>query len=270
MKVSVVIPTMEKNKEYLRLCVESLRKTTDWRIIVVSNGGYNYDLSDIKGISNRLHTPQQGQCNAVNLGVQVAAIDSDTIFISNDDMYYAPDWIDHDALHDDLVWSPNLVEPTNNNGSAKPFLKLDAGFTLEEFNRDRVDEFVKNHEHEPVETGFNFPVFINLELWRTIGGYDTKYDPWGSNSDTDLQTLIELAGVQPMRHRDTLVYHFSNKSGTFDGTHQKEWQDNWGYYTQKWGFNRDDEPIPDTWMATNMVNHGKNIYHPKWEGKYNA
>lgn len=269
MKVGVVIPTLQKNEAYLRLCVDSLRASgIDWDIVVVTNGGDQYPMPNLK--AQRYHTRQQGQCNAVNIGVQLLPPDTDYVFISNDDMYYAPGWLDDmDKLEEwPLCWSPNLVEPTNNNGSAPPFLKLDAGFNLEEFNRTKVDEFVANHDEKELTTGFNFPVFIRKDLWDTIGGYDAKYDPWGSNSDTDLQTLIELAGVQPMRVRDVLVYHFSNKSGTFDGTHQDAWQRNWDYYTQKWGFNRDDDPKPDTWMALNMVNKEKNIYHPEWEGKY--
>jgi hypothetical protein len=37
--VSVIIPSLyEVDHEYLKLCVESLRATTDWQIIVVTNG----------------------------------------------------------------------------------------------------------------------------------------------------------------------------------------------------------------------------------------
>lgn len=269
MKVTVIIPTMEKTKDYLKVCVESLRKTVDWDIIVVSNGGNNYPLDDIAGITVRLHNKQQGQCGAVNVGAQIVSKNTDYLFIVNDDMYFAPGW--NDFLEFKYpVFSPNLVEPANNNGSAPPFIKCDAGFTLDEFNQDLVDEFVmqRGMMHEDDTTGFNFPVFIRKDVWDTVGGYDEKYDPWGSNSDTDLQTCIELAGIQPMRMRNVLVYHFSNKSGTFDGSHQAEWQRNFDYYREKWGFTRDDEPIPDTWMATNMVNKKMNKFHPDYEGKY--
>lgn len=269
---TVVIPSFyEKDADYLKLCVESLRATVDWPIIVVTNGSTaKPDLSHIHGISQHVHTKDQGQCNAVNIGAQLANPMSDYLFVSNSDMYYAPDW-NENLLFGLPVFSPNLVEPTNNVGSAEPFLKVDGGYTVEEFNKELVNEFVAKSVKENVDnvtTGFNLPFFIRRDIWRTIGGYDTKYDPWGSNSDTDLQTLIELAGVQPKRLRDVLVYHFSNKSGTFDGTHQDAWQKNWDYYTSKWGFNRDDKPIPDTWMATKMVNKRLNKYHPSWEDKY--
>lgn len=271
-KVSVIIPSLyEKDGDYLKLCVESLRATVDWQIIVVTNGTKaKPNLSHIKGISQHLHTPQQGQCHAVNAGAQLAAPNSDYLMVSNADMYYAPAWLNNpiDGWDMPSCWSPNLIEPTNNLGSAQPFLKLDAGFTLEEFDKEKVDSFIALHEDNEETTGFNLPFFIRRDIWRTISGYDTKYDPWGSNSDTDLQTLIELAGVQPVRLRDILVYHFSNKSGTFDGSHQDAWQKNWDYYKSKWGFTRDDEPIPDTWAATDMVNKKLNKFHPDWENRY--
>ncbi len=141
---------------------------------------------------------------------------------------------------------------------------------MDEFSKDLVDiEIARlvNDDHV-VEAGFNLPFFIDVELWRTIEGYDTKYDPWGSNSDTDLQTKINLAGVIPKRLRDVLVYHFSNKSGTFDGSHQEEWQRNFDYYRTKWGYTRDDEPKADVWYNKNIILRDKLIYDPDWAWKY--
>lgn len=269
MKVSVVIPTMLKNHEYLKLCVESLRATVDWDIIVVSNGTTENptDLyKNIKGITRHLHTRQQGQCNAVNIGAQ--GLNTDYIMVSNDDMYYAPGW-NKNLRFNYPVFSPNLIEPINNAGSAPPFLKLDAGFTVDEFNKDMVSLFIEQRSMMPEddESGFNLPFFIRKDVWDTVGGYDIKYDPWGASSDTDLQMKIELAGVRPMRLRDVLVYHFSNKSGTFDGTHQDHWQNNWDYLQSKWGFNR-DEAGSDTWYCKDMIMWDKLKYHPEWEGKY--
>lgn len=267
MKVSVVIPSLYKvDGEYLRLCVESLRATVDWDIIVVTNGTPTAEPIDTRGITKRLHTRDQGQCIATNIGASQVSPDTDYILVSNSDMYYAPGWADK-LRFEHPVFSPNLVEPTDNPGSAAPFLKLDAGFTLDTFNKSSVDKFVEDHDYEGEEPGFNLPFFIRKDLWDTIGGYDTAFDPWGSSSDTDLQMKIELAGIKPIRLRDVLVYHFSNKSGTFDGTHQDFWQNNWEYLQDKWGFNR-DEAGSDTWYCKDMIMWEKLKYHPEWEGKY--
>lgn len=269
MKVSVVIPSLYKvDGEYLKLAVESLRATTDWDIVVVTNGTPTNE--PIEGLTvMRLHTRDQGQCNAVNIGAGAVAPNTDYILVSNSDMYYAPGWNDN-LRFEEACFSPNLLEPVDNPGSAPPFMKVDGGFTLEEFNKEVVDEEVaKNGENGPVrpEIGFNLPFFIRKDVWDAIGGYDIVYDPWGSNSDTDLQMKIELAGITPKRYLDMLVYHFSNKAGTFDGTHQEFWQHNWDYLTQKWGFNRDDTN-GDPWYCKNMIDYEKLKYKPEWEGRF--
>lgn len=281
MKVTAVIPSLyHVDGDYLKVCVESLRETTDWDIIVVTNGTNNKpDLSDIKGITTHIHTPAQGQCQAVNAGANVMAPDTDYLFVSNSDMYYAPNW-NKNLRFDDLCFSPNLIEPVDNAGSAPPFLKRDWGVDLEAFKKDRADTGVisalTDMQFKPgsfddksarEEEGFNFPFFIDANVWRTIGGYDIVYDPWGSNGDTDLQMKIELAGIKPKRYRDILVYHFSNKSGTFDGSHQDFWQHNWDYLTEKWGFNRDDLKS-DTWYCKDMLDYDKLKYKPEWKGRY--
>lgn len=263
MKVSVVIPSLYKvDGEYLHLAVKSLRETTDWDITVVTNGDREgAPIPELDGMCRRLHTSDQGQCNAVNIGAAAVAPDTDFIFISNSDMYYAPGW-NKNLRFESPCFSPNLVEPTNNNGSADPFLKLDAGFTLKEFNKQKVDDVIKDellsmqNATSPLvlkeEDGFNFPLFISKRLWDFLGGYDIVYDPWGSNSDTDLQTRINLAGVTPSRLRDVLVYHFSNKSGTFDGSHQDFYQHNIDYFKQKFGFDR-DMLGSDVWYNKDML-----------------
>ena len=270
-KVSVIIPSLyEVDHDYLKLCVESLQATTNWDIIVVTNGTSDKPALPFKCI--HLHTKDQGQCNAVNIGANVAM--GDYFLVSNSDMYYAPDW-NKNLRFDYPVFSPNLIEPTNNFGSAPPFEKLDAGFNLDEFNQGLVDTVVaskvnsdvwNNKEIKREETGFNLPFFIDRNFYTFLGGYDTAYDPWGSNSDTDLQTRINLAGVTPMRLRDVLVYHFSNKSGTFDGTHQDFYKNNIDYFYDKFGFDR-DELGSDVWYNKNMIpedksriKYGQNLY----------
>lgn len=275
MKYAIVIPTLiDVDKDYLKVCVESLRAAGFLgEIIVVANGSRDskpIQEGEIEGISRILITKVQGQCNAVNLGVQFVSPDTDYIMVSNADMYYAPGW-DKNLKFKFPVFSPNLVEPTNNAGSAPPFMKFDGGFTLDEFKPKEVNKFIR-HEvnlkaNAYAEQGFNLPFFIRKDVWQSIEGYDTKYDPWGSNSDTDLQMKIELVGVLPKRVKNVLVYHFSQKSGTFDNSNQEYWQRNWDYLENKWGFNR-DQAGSDTWYHQRMIDYKRLKYHPDWEGKY--
>ena len=260
MKYDVVIPSLyHVDGDYLKVCVESLRDSGfEGKIIVVTNGTPNKpDLKDIRGVTAHIHTTKQGQCAAVNIGAQFISDDAEYMLISNSDMYYAPGWDKYLKLASPVV-SPNLVEPVNNAGSAHPFLKIDGGLNLDEFDKELVDENIKalvkqDHLEEP---GFNFPVFIKRDLWKFLGGYDENYDPWGSNGDTDLQTRINLAGITPKRYRDVLVYHFSNKSGTFDGTHQEFYMNNIEYFKQKFGYDR-DELGSDVWYNKDMIPEDK-------------
>lgn len=269
----IVIPSLyEVDKDYLKLCVESLRDSGfGGKIIVVTNGGHQPNLSHIKGISTHLHTKDQGQCGAVNRGAQL--VDAPYMMVSNSDMYYGLGW-DKNLRFDYPVFSPNLIEPTNNAGSAPPFLKLSGGNTIEQFDksfvdnagiRETLDEFDfwdddKEDESNPgsrEESGFNLPFFIKADFWRFLGGYDTAYDPWGSNSDTDLQTRINLAGVIPMRLRDVLVYHFSNKTPTFAPENDRFRLHNFDYFKEKFGFDRDDVDgkglKSDVWYNKDMI-----------------
>lgn len=272
MNITAIIPSLpEVDKDHLELCVDSLRDTVDWPIIVVTNGGRTTTPLDRQWTTGRcthIHNPQQGQCRAVNVGAQYASPTADYLFIVNSDMYFSPDW-NKNLRFEHPVFSPNLIEPINNKGSAAPFLKFDGGYDLNEFKKEAIDEFVKNNKETGEEDGFNLPFFIKKEVWDTIGGYDTKYDPWGSNSDTDLQTSINLAGITPVRLRDVLVYHFSNKSGTFDGTHQAEWQHNFDYFTDKFGFNR-DQLGSDVWYNKNILPQDFETlsFRPDWLMKY--
>lgn len=261
-KVSVIIPSLyEVDHEYLELCVESLRATTDWQIIVVTNG--TPVQPKLPFIVHHLHTRDQGQCNAVNIGAQVAT--GDYLMVSNSDMYYAPGW-DKNLRFDYPVFSPNLVEPTDNAGSAPPFLKFSGGYDLEQFQRDMVDGFIKRQVDKlpDDEAGFNLPFFIKRNLWDLLGGYDVAFDPFGSNSDTDLQTRINLAGVTPVRLRDILVYHFSNKTPTFAPENNEFRMHNFEYFKDKHGFDR-DELGSDVWYNKDMLPEDKERikYHQK-------
>jgi hypothetical protein len=225
---------------------------------------HNFDFEIFPAFNGEGTGLPQGQCWSTNETAYLGT--SEWIMVTNDDMYYAPNWDDNIDFTKSLCWSPNLVEPLE-QGSAPPFRKLDGGFNLESFRQLDVDDFVAKTKESPAwETGFNLPFFIRRDVWETIGGYDAMYDPWGSNSDSDLQTKVELAGIQPMRNRNVLVYHFSNKSGTFDGTKQEYWQRNWDYYIYKWGFDRKDSP--DIWYAKEIVDWDKLLWHPDWVNKY--
>ncbi len=245
MKVSLVIPTLKKNQPYLDLCLDSFQKNTR---------SFEFEVL----IGENEEGKNQGQCTATNRESYRSS--GDWLLISNDDMYYAPGWDKNINFNISDCFCPNLVEPTDNPGSAPPFLKVAGGYTIDSFQQDAVDKFVAEQDDSVIERGFNMPIFIKKSLWEKVGGYDEKYDPWGSNSDSDLQYKLEIVGVTPKRNRGMLVYHFSNKSGTFDGTHQDFWNQNWNYFIEKWGFPREDT----VWYHDLHIPMNQLRYRPPW------
>lgn len=295
--VTIIIPHLGATSEQcyaLDQCLESLRETFSGEIFVVNNGNNLCGHDDIVDCVLR----QQGQNRAVNIAV--AANNTPWIFITNDDMVYAPGWFerlvepikpmymvsgDHASkieykpgeiivtddvnsvmgLSDILCISPRLVEP---RPGAPTFEVFFAGGAGGDFNKENWLGYAEEHTERDymLQTGFNFPLLIKWELWDTIGGYDINYDPWSSNGDSDLQAKIHLAGVQPYQNPNSVVYHFGMTSGTSHPSNRPSWEKNWHYFIEKWGFERASSP--DVWNSVNIIDYDKLKYHPDWEGKY--
>lgn len=263
--VTIVIPSLDPRKHVLSdraldFCLTSLKETFKGPVRVAVNGdGTPYP---------------QGQCNAVN---RVAReVTTPWMMVMNNDMVASPGWfkeftywVENFGL---LVASPNLVEPRK---GAPPFIQHFCGGvgTFDgpaDFKKQCFLDFVstyKEHENKPdlmIEDGFNLPFLIRKDVWNTIGGYDEAYDPWGSNSDSDLQYKIMVAGITPKRIRNCLFYHFSNTSGTFHPSHQDAWNKNFSYFTEKWGFQRAN--APSIWYKPEIPETMK--FNPDWRNKF--
>jgi len=259
--LSIIIPTMKDNIPYLKACVESIKKyaTNDnYEIIVVSNPDPIYDI-DIDGI-RRLHSPEQGQCRAVNLGVREAK--GEYILISDDDVIFPKNWEDLVEKAKEVEFlSGNFVESGVKGGVAAPFITKDFGNTPDEF---KWEEWENNDLAEDKwEDGFGFPLICKKEFWEKIEGYDEEYDPWGSNCDSDLEYKVMLAGVMPRRWRGAPTYHFGQVSGIFTREEADPYlQKNKTYFERKWGIRRAD--CPDIWYC-NFIIDGEGLkYKPDW------
>jgi hypothetical protein len=294
--VTIIIPHLgaTQEQEYsFDQCIKSL-EGFDHQIMLIHNG-----INDCvhKGFA-AINIPRQGQCKAVNAAA--AIVTTPWILVTNDDMIFPENWFERlteflgnffvangddienvtlkpngvipvedvhavQALKEIMCISPTLVEPRS---GAPTFLEHFCGGAGGDFDLKKFKEFVGMHyiRTKPhFKNGFNLPFLIKKELWDTIGGYDVNYDPWGSNSDSDLLYKIRLAGVQPVQQRDCLVYHFSQTSGTFEPQNRSYWEKNFKYFEDKWGFVRTDNRI---WEADFEMPDEERIFRPDWEGKY--
>ncbi len=301
--VTIIVPHLggSKESEYaLNQCLLSLKETVPTiNIVLAINGKFLCQGHDgLDDLSNVIMITRQGQCGAVNAAV--AMTNTPWIFVTNDDMVYAPGWfekliepikrrflVDGDEIDVDslmakqggliqvnevqavkelpeiLCISPMLVEPRS---GAPTFRVQFFGGAGGDFNKQGWIDFAADWAvPEDLRTGFNLPFLINRDLWDLVGGYDINFDPWSSNSDSDLLYKIKLAGVQPYQNTNCVVYHFSQTSGTFEPRNQDAWQKNWDYFIEKWGFPRTDEGI---WEASFSIPNEGRLFRPEWEGKY--
>jgi GT2 family glycosyltransferase len=264
--VTIIIPHLggSPEAEYaLTECLLSLRETFSGKIILAKNG--NKSSIDCRHFGD-IEIINQGQCKAVNAAA--AIVNTPFILITNDDMIYPPGWFEKLTENIDpkasTCLSPKLVEP---RPGAPTFISHFCGGAGGDFDKQKFLDFVESYPQTDLilSTGFNLPLLISKELWDTVGGYDINYDPWSSNSDSDLEYKIRLAGVQPYQVQNCLVYHFSQTSGTFEPRNRGFWEKNWSYFIEKWGFPRTDDGI---WEATFVIPDEGRIFRPDWEGKY--
>lgn len=262
--VTILIPSLDPDRNELTrrallYCELSLLETFSGQYKVLYNGeGTDYP---------------QGQCAAVNRGAK--EVTTPWIMILNNDMILPPGWFERLTRevdsHKFLVASPNLVEPRK---GAPPFLQKFCGGvgTLDgpaDFDKQCFMEFAANHQEHinrpdlSVEDGFNMPVLIRTDVFREVGMYDEAYDPWGSNSDSDLQYRLMIAGIVPKRVRNAVVYHFSQTSGTFHPSHRDAWEKNQRYFREKFGVERASSP--DIWYKPSLEGV---TYHPGYENRY--
>ena len=301
--LTIIVPTQATPERlpYLKACIRTLSYfTPQFHILVVKNGSQQEkcDLNYPNVVTYT--TPRQGQCHAVNFALQY--VTTPFVMVTNDDMLYGPGWQISlsKAVDEYQVVCPNLIEP---HGGAHPFMEIcEWGDKMDEsFNAKAWFEFAKqfhglfqyNYDGKYVEDGFNLPFLTKTEILKSIGGYDEAYDPYGANSDSDLEYAFMIAGIRPTRVKASVVWHFSLQSSdaTKDEERRIDWFKNKDHFIHKWGFERQmDDGI---WYAAgkngiriptkerpyifeHAAGHGEHPgqdwleFHPSWEGKFGA
>ena len=269
MKITVIIPTLanEKSLPYLTKCVETIRKNSEEHhdILIMVNGENFPTLSKLP--ARTFFTRTQGQCNAVNELAKM--VETEWMMVSDDDSMFPPQW---ERLFENIdksdVLCMNSME-SGKIGAAPPFVVNNCGLTAADFDQEKFEKDsldlgmsdIKVKAGEGLEPGFSFPFLVKKSLWDKVGGYDLAYDPWGSNCDSDLHYKFKLAGVQPLRDRRILNYHFSQISGTFEPAQNNYWQRNRSYFERKWGFRRADSP--EIWNLI-TIPYEQLTYKPTW------
>ena len=111
-------------------------------------------------------------------------------------------------------------------------------------------------------------IIINLiYFFILLHSKHITYDPFSSNSDSDLEYKIRLAGVQPYQNTASIVYHFGMTSGTALPENRPYWEKNWHYFIEKWGFERASTE-QGIWTADFEIPEDKLKFKPFWKDFY--
>ncbi|TMH14386.1 MAG: glycosyltransferase family 2 protein [Betaproteobacteria bacterium] len=214
---SILIPSWN-NLDYLRLCVDSIRKNSAHahQVIVHVNDGSDGTREWVQQSNlDVTFTPSNvGICYAVNEAAMLAQ--QDYIVYLNDDMYCLPGWdqalLDRiEALPSDLfMLSGTMIEPRDSGNRC--VVVGDYGDTLASFCEADLLRDAPHLKRADWSGATWPPTVVQREWWFKCGGYSTELSP-GMSSDNDFSMKLWHAGC---RHfigaGDSLVYHFQCKS----------------------------------------------------------
>jgi GT2 family glycosyltransferase len=214
---SVVIPTWN-NLDYLKLCVDSIRKHSqfDHEIVIHINDGSDGTLAWIKaqGIKYSHTAKNVGVCLAVNH--LVAQASHEWVLYMNDDMVACPGWDTAfakaiESSDTDLaLFFSTLIQA--DNGKNPYIITQNFGTTPQNFDESLLLQEYLSEARGDVEGGELQPTLFHRKWWLMVGGYSLEFSP-GMSSDDDLLMKFWVVGCRQFRIIGaSRFYHFACKS----------------------------------------------------------
>ena len=206
---SIIIPSLN-NLKYLKLCIESIRKNSNYEheIIVHSNIGSDGTIDYLK--KNNIKFTHSKKNSGIPEGVNIAAKKASKNYIvyAHDDFYFFPGW--------DTAFFREINKMTNNlyyfsgtmvqNGQ----VNLDCGSSIETFDEQKALMEYKNIDYYDFQGSTWAPHIIHKDTWNKVGGFSEEYFP-GTGSDPDLNMKLWNVGVRIFKGlQDCKVYHFGS------------------------------------------------------------
>lgn len=206
---SVIIPTLN-NLDYLKLCIDSLKKNSSFNheIIIHVNIGEDGTISYLKenNIKYTYTSYNAGIPESVNKAAKIAK--TKFIVYAHDDFYFLPGW-DNAFLNEIKLMPDNLYYFSGTmvqNGQ----VSLDCGDNLTNFNENKLLSEYQNVEYYDFQGSTWAPHIIHKEVWDRVGGFSEEFFP-GTGSDPDLNLKLWNIGVRTFKGlKNCMVYHFGS------------------------------------------------------------
>ena len=228
---SIIVPTFN-NLNYLKLCIESIKKNSEYdhELLFHINEGTDGSLEYIKEKKYKYSYSKnnQGVCVAFNEAAKLAK--NNYIVLAHDDMYFCPGWDTvfyneiKNILTKNFFLSGTMVQ---NFGT---YIKLDCGKTYENFNERKLLKELPQIKFDDFQGTHWQPSLISLETWNKVGGFSLEFSP-GIGSDPDFNMKLWKIGVRIFKGLGNCrVYHFSSVT-----LRRKVWNNGAKTFLLKWG-----------------------------------
>ena len=231
MKFSIIIPSWN-NLNYLKLCIESIKKNSEYdhELLFHINEGSDGSLEYIKEKKYKYSYSKnnQGVCVAFNEAAKLAK--NNYIVLAHDDMYFCPGWdtVFYNELKNTLTKNFFLSGTMVQNFGT--YIKLDCGKTYENFNERKLLKELPQIKFDDFQGTHWQPSLISLETWNKVGGFSLEFSP-GIGSDPDFNMKLWKIGVRIFKGLGNCrVYHFSSVT-----LRRKAWNNGAKTFLLKWG-----------------------------------
>ena len=228
---SVIIPTFN-NLEYLKLCIQSIKKNSKYEheLIIHINEGIDGTLDYIKK-SNFKYTysvKNEGVCLAFNKAASIST--NKYLVLGHDDMYFCPGW--------DVEFEKELKKLNHNNffisGTMVQYfnglIDLDCGSNPETFDEEKLLKELPLIHFDDFQGTHWQPSLIAKATWEKVNGFSEEFSP-GLGSDPDFNMKLWKIGVRIFKGLGKCrVYHFSSIS-----LRKKAWNNGAKTFLLKWG-----------------------------------
>ena len=227
------------NLEYLKICVESIRKNSSFnhQILIHVNDGSDGTLEWVteNGFAHSHSSENVGICFGMN--ALTPMIESEYVVLIDDDNYVAPRWDFflyeeiHKIGHPYFALSSTRMEPYVNRDSTA-ITPASFGFTPKTF---KEKDFLLDYMDFACDdwSGSSwYPMVIHRDVWCLVGGLSTEFSP-GIGSDPDFMMKLWQAGVRYYKGlSNSRAYHFVSAT-----TARVKRNNGRKQFAQKWGMN---------------------------------
>ena len=206
---SILIPSFN-NLEYLKTCIDSLKKNSKYKhqIIVHINEGTDGSLEYVKenNLEYTFSNENIGMPKALNKSSALAKFDY--ILISHDDFYYCPGWDIELVNNVNFIGHNNFYLSSTMVGAGQ--VEFDAGQNVDNFDETKLLDNLDKIKTIDFQGTTKCPGLIHKEVWKRVGGWSEEFSPTGGD-DTDFAMKLWKINIRIFKGLGkSLAYHFGS------------------------------------------------------------